>query len=114
MPNKDKTTSCHQSNVINKRKTLRKGYIKPELIEYSSKTHFFFIYFCTNQFENHLICFELKLLIFYITSTAYTMSNSRQYAKIILIAIGKARMAPAEVGTGEVTVFEPEKKPEIK
>lgn len=42
------------------------------------------------------------------------MSNSRKYAKIILTAIGKARMAPAEVGTGEVTVFEPEKKPEIK
>lgn len=42
------------------------------------------------------------------------MSNSRRYAKIILIVIGKARMAPAEVGTGEVTVFEPEKKAEIK
>ena len=58
--------------------------------------------------------YELKVLIFYITSTAYTMSNSRKYAKIILTAIGMARMAPAEVGTGEVTVFEPEKKPEIK
>jgi len=42
------------------------------------------------------------------------MSNSRKYAKIILIAIGKASIAPAEVGTGEMTVFEPEKKPEIK
>lgn len=41
------------------------------------------------------------------------MSNSRKCAKIILTAIGKPRMAPAEVGTGEVTVFEPEKKPEI-
>lgn len=49
-----------------------------------------------------------------ITSTTYTMSNSRKYAKIILSAIGKVCMAPAEVGTGEVTVFEPEKKPEIK
>ena len=42
------------------------------------------------------------------------MSNSRKYAKIILTAIGMAHMAPAEVGTEEVTVFEPEKKPEIK
>lgn len=39
------------------------------------------------------------------------MSNSRKYAEIILIAIGKARMAPAEVGTAD---FEPEKKREIK
>lgn len=42
------------------------------------------------------------------------MSKRRKYAKIILIAIGKGRMAPAEVGTEEVAVFEPEKKREIK